>query len=217
LLSKGKMITALMRLVPLVGIVVLAGAAIPANDEQPETVRDYGLIYRDLDARLTQAEAQGAILLTEASKVDTLAVLLRNGGVPQDSAHKWAVYFQRYGNEAGIEPRLLVAMAHHESGLLARAINPDDPSYGLLMVMPKYWRRGFVSECGSEATPTTLLNPRVNICYGAYVAAHFARQHPRDRMAQITAYNNGSGTPNGYADKVLRSLRRLSVTLSSRH
>lgn len=147
--------------------------------------------------------------IDEWYEIRRLAARLIEMGAPADEATEWVRYFMEYGEDAGVDPVTLMAMSALESEFNPRAYNPADPSYGLMAVMPRYWRNSFVRECGERATPETLRDPRVGICYGAYIAAHFARQH-RDEIRKITAYNNGSGQPNGYARVVLRYRKSLA-------
>ena len=102
---------------------------------------------------------------------------------------------------AGVDSQILRAVIQHESGFITDAYNPDDPSYGLGQVMPKYWRYTFIDQCGSEATAETLMDAEINICYAAHILAHF--QHKYGYVAGIDAYNNGHGASRGYSDTVL--------------
>ena len=106
-----------------------------------------------------------------------------------------------YARETGLEPGLLAAVIQKESGGDSLAVNPLDPSYGLGQVMPYWWRYVFIDECGSEATPVTLLDPRVNVCYTAYILSHFVEKYGYSRG--IDAYNNGRGSDLGYSASVL--------------
>lgn len=139
---------------------------------------------------------------------EKLALWMIQAGAPRQHARSWVGHFFAYGEDAGVDPITLVAMAAYESEFNPRATNPNDPSYGLLAIMPRFWKDSFVRECGTRATPSTLTNPRVNICYGAYIAAYFAQEH-ENIGRQITAYNNGTGIPNGYAKVVLGNRREI--------
>ena len=114
-------------------------------------------------------------------------------------------------NRAGIDPQLLAAVVQHESGGDSLAINHIDPAYGLGQVMPKWWRTVFVEECGTEATPTSLLVARTNLCYTAHILA-FAQDRFGSRDMVLSYYNTGTphrGITNGYVDAVVS---RLDVT-----
>ena len=103
-----------------------------------------------------------------------------------------------------LDRRLLHAVIQHESGFDSLAYNPNDPSYGLGQVMPLYWRYSFVEQCGSEATPETLMRPAVNICYSAHILRHFIDKY--GRVAGIDAYNNGNGRSRGYSNAILGAM-----------
>lgn len=111
---------------------------------------------------------------------------------------------QRYSRLLGLNSKLLRAVIAHESGFVTDAYNPDDPSYGLGQVMPKFWRYAFVAQCGSEATPETLMDPKINICYSAHILRHFMDEY--GPIAGVDAYNNGTGESRGYSDTVLRGI-----------
>ena len=107
----------------------------------------------------------------------------------------------KHASLLGIDSNILTAVIEHESGFITDAYNPYDPSYGLGQVMPKYWRYTFIEQCGAEATPETLMDPEINICYAAHILAHFQQKY--GPIAGIDAYNNGHGASHGYSDTVL--------------
>lgn len=111
---------------------------------------------------------------------------------------------------AGIEPELLMAVVLHESGGNPEAINRDDPSYGLGQVMPRWWRYVFVEECGAEATPETLMDPQINLCYTAHILRYAHGRYSGDRSSILSYYNTGTphrGITNGYVHDVERFLQ----------
>ena len=111
-------------------------------------------------------------------------------------------------DRAGIDPRLLAAVIQHESGGDSLAINQDDPAYGLGQVMPRWWGTVFVDECGGEATPVSLLESRLNICYTAHILA-LAQDRFGTRDMVLSYYNTGTphrGITNGYVDSVMSHL-----------
>lgn len=107
----------------------------------------------------------------------------------------------KYAAKTGVSRNVLAAVIQVESGGDSLAVNPDDPSYGLGQVMPYWWRYAFVKQCGGEATPETLMDPELNICYSAHILKHF--QSVYGYTAGIDAYNNGHGAARGYSDAVL--------------
>ena len=105
---------------------------------------------------------------------------------------------------AGIDPRLLAAVIEHESGGDSLAVNLRDPAYGLGQVMPRWWGMVFVSECGGEATPDSLLTTRLNVCYTAHILA-LAQDTYGSRDMVLSYYNTGTphrGIENGYVAAV---------------
>ena len=118
-----------------------------------------------------------------------------------EQASEVSLLIAKYAAVARVSSKILTAVIAHESGFVPNAYNPNDPSYGLGQVMPKYWRYSFIDQCGSEATSVTLMDPEVNICYAAHILRHF--QDKYGPVAGIDAYNNGSGAARGYSDRVL--------------
>ncbi len=110
----------------------------------------------------------------------------------------------KYSAMLRLDSRVLRAVIAHESAFVVTAYNPSDPSYGLGQVMPKFWRYAFVAQCGAEATPETLMDAELNICYSAHILRHFIDRY--GRVAGVDAYNNGTGESRGYSDTVLRYL-----------
>lgn len=165
-------------------------------------------IFEEIESQLQRIQAVALQVEEEGAKVEHLVQRLMSHGVTEDSAYVWARYFHYYGRKAGVDPILLASIAYQESRFNPRAYNPNDPSWGLMQVVPRFWRYGFVSECGAEATKETLYEPRVSICYGAHIAAYFGATYitlPRN----VTAYNNGSGRPNGYYELVAAAYELL--------
>lgn len=170
-----------------------------------------------LAARVDELHHRYDVVDSVVQEIDSLAVamhlLTKNNRyvttLDLEDARYFSLHFHRYGMALELDPWLLAAIAYQESRFNPNAYNPSDPSWGLMQVMPKFWGYAFVSECGSPATPQTLLDPEVAICYGAHVYAHYRSRHPDNHIAGITAYNNGSGRPNGYADQVLQHRNSL--------
>lgn len=106
-----------------------------------------------------------------------------------------------HARRVGLDPRLLRAVIAVESAFDSLAFNPNDPSYGLGQVMPYHWRHAYTKACGSEATPETLMDPEINLCYSAHILRYFIDVY--GPVAGIDAYNNGTGSSRGYSDAVL--------------
>jgi len=139
---------------------------------------------------------------------DTLALMLTRKHVDSATAMEWAREFLMYGEQARVNPRLLVAIAYTES-----EFNPSARSHagaiGLMQVVPARdsWRE-YEPRCG-RMSPATLHDPRVNICFGAHIFGEFLTRHHGDNDRALAAYNNGTGELNAYPGRVYSSLAAL--------
>ncbi len=139
---------------------------------------------------------------------DTVVRMLRGKHVDSLTADIWAHEFVYYGEHLHVSPRLLVAIAYAES-----EFNPEAHSsagaIGLMQVVPSRasWHE-YEPECG-RMTRQNLHEPRVNICFGAYIFKEFLTVHHGDTDHALAAYNNGSGELNSYPDRVYSSLAAL--------
>lgn len=135
-----------------------------------------------------------------------------------------SVYITVGGNQ-GVEPALVKAIAIIESSENPDAINPSDPSYGLMQVLCA--SDGPNSLCKNRLpaipmfatmTPEKLLNPIENVTIGAQILAWNINKF--GFLKGIAAYNSASAQksnvpengpfPNqGYVDKVLREYTAL--------
>ncbi|HWG35171.1 MAG TPA: lytic transglycosylase domain-containing protein, partial [Gemmatimonadaceae bacterium] len=139
---------------------------------------------------------------------DTLAAMLTRKHVDSVTAFEWAREFQTYGEQARVNPKLLVVIAYAESEFNPRATSHAG-AIGLMQVLPERdsWRE-YEPRCG-KMTPKSLHNPRVNICFGAHIFGEFLRSHHGDNDRALAAYNNGTGEMNSYPDRVYASLAAL--------
>lgn len=126
----------------------------------------------------------------------------RGGGDPE-----LAPLFVRYGRLTNTAPKLLVAIAYHESGFKPTARSRVG-AVGLMQVLPepRAWPE-LRGRCPGRMTAKALRDPEVNVCYGAHIFREFRRTH---RERALYAYNNGTGRRNGYAERVYRSMTKLS-------
>lgn len=116
-------------------------------------------------------------------------------------------HIEYHSFRAGVDPLMVYAVIAQESSLNPQAINEADPAYGLGQVMPRYWRHAFVEECGQEATPQTLMEPELNVCYTAHIIGKLKRIYGRDQAA-LSHYNTGHPTKGAsYAEAVQRRIR----------
>lgn len=175
-------------------------ASTPASGCECPTDTDLGQLETEANKFLKQSTE----LLIQAEEVNNIQRRIMSYGIASDTALDYAVLFVRYGNRTGVDPLLLYAIASHESEFNRQAHNPYDPSWGLMQVMPLYWGTAFARQCGTVATPESLMEPEVAICYGAHIVAFYQSRFPTDSRAALAAYNNGHGTYNGYALRILQ-------------
>lgn len=123
-------------------------------------------------------------------------------GVDSTVAEEWAEIFWRYGEQTGVSSEILIAIAYKESDLIETAYNPDDPSWGLMQVMPKWWQYSFVEKCGVEGTPENLVIAEHGICYGAHVFKHFLTKFDGDVTKALSGYNTGRPIRTVYSRRV---------------
>lgn len=211
---RGYTIRALPAIVLTVTVLSAYGRSSNAGEDEARTTSgtesDIEEELGDLSERIQYQKRLWDLVESEAEKVQSLTRAIEAAGVPEDDAASWALLFHRYGRKVQVDPRLLAAVVYYESGFDPTAYNPADPSWGLGQVMPRYWRYTFVRQCGAEATAKTLMDPEIAICYSAHIFAHYYKQHKNDPLAGITAYNNGTGHRNGYAQQVLYRKAKLS-------
>lgn len=119
----------------------------------------------------------------------------------------------------GIDPALVAAIIQVESGWNPRAINPSDPSYGIMQVSLQTARE---LTGQPNLSPDDLLDPAFNIGLGVqYLARQLQRYHGQVQAA-VAAYNAGSAitTEHGrfinqsYVDRVLAALPRYQSELA---
>ena len=139
---------------------------------------------------------------------DTLARMLTRKHVDSVTASEWAREFLVYGEQARVNPKLLVAIAYAESEFNPRA-RSHAGAIGLMQIVParNSWRE-YESRCG-RMTAANLHQPRVNICFGAHIFGEFLTRHHGDNDHALAAYNNGTGEMSPYPDRVYSSLAAL--------
>jgi soluble lytic murein transglycosylase-like protein len=142
------------------------------------------------------------------SRRDTLARMLIRKHVDSATASEWAREFAVYGEQTRVNPKLLVAIAYAESEFNPRA-RSHAGAIGLMQILPERnsWRE-YEPRCG-RMNASTLHVPRVNICFGAHIFAEFLSRHHGDSDRALAAYNNGTGEPSAYPDRVYSSLAAL--------
>lgn len=131
--------------------------------------------------------------------------------------------FQKWGRAYGVDPLLLKAHAIVESDLDAQAVNPSDPSYGLMQVLCSHKGDGrctnrFNIEGWAGMTADRLLDPDANIRMAAQIVAYNIRAFGLPRaIAVYNRYAERTSPPGGpfgnqrYVDKVLAELENLKA------
>jgi soluble lytic murein transglycosylase-like protein len=101
---------------------------------------------------------------------------------------------------AGLDPQLLLAVMHHESGFKKYAISPVG-ARGYMQVMP-FW-------VGTIGTPDqNLFNLRTNLRYGAVILRHYLVELEQgDLYRALGRYNGSLGRPE-YPNAVIAAMNR---------
>lgn len=141
-------------------------------------------------------------------RADTLARMLTRKNVDSATSVEWARDFVKYGDAAHVNPRLLVAIAYAESEFNPHALSRAG-AIGLMQILPERssWL-AYEHKCG-RMSPTSLRDPKVNICFGAFIYAEFLERHHGDRTVALAAYNNGTGQMSRYPSRVYASMAAL--------
>lgn len=145
---------------------------------------------------------------TAELRADTIAHMLVRKHVDPTNATRWARTFVHYGEQLHVNPKLLVAIAYAESEFKPTA-RSSAGAIGLMQVVPSRASWGELEGRCGRMTVHNLRNPRVNICFGSHIFRSFLDAHHGDSDRALSAYNNGTGEPNGYADRVYASLASL--------
>lgn len=93
---------------------------------------------------------------------------------------QWEGLIQQVGAANGVPPALIKAIISQESAWNANAVNPADPSYGLMQLNAHYW-----------GTPDVLLIPENNINIGTSILRDQLNRLG-DMALAIAAYNAGT-------------------------
>lgn len=134
--------------------------------------------------------------------------------------------FKKWGLAYNVDWRLIKAHAVVESGLSADAVNPSDPSYGVMQILcsgatgDDSCENKFFIDDWSNATPNMLLDPDFNIRMGAQIIGKNLRQYgwPRcvavyNRFAEYKSPLNGPFQNQDYVDRVTAIYHQLGGTL----
>lgn len=161
-------------------------------------------------------------LLVLLAALGGAALMVRAGTVRASEITDYDAILQKWAKVYNVDWRLLKAHAMVESALNHRAVNPSDPSYGLMQVLcdaagpDSPCRNRFVVDGWSEATPNRLLDPDFCVRIAAQIVAYNVRTFgmPRavavyNRWAERLSPPGGPFSNQRYVDKVLRIYREL--------
>ena len=129
--------------------------------------------------------------------------------------------YRKHGHRYGVAPALLKAIARVESSENPAAINPSDPSYGLMQILyqgdpdrPPQNRLPAVADWSTVKTAGELLDPDRNLQIGAQIIRWNIRTYGLDKG--VAVYNRWGSrletspfTNQPYVDKVLRHYHEL--------
>ena len=159
------------------------------------------LCVADVTAMIPHGGGQIGIALVQEARV-------RHWAPRQD----WAEIVITESGRHGIDPTVVVRIIRVESRWLPQAVNRWSGASGLMQVRPSIWLdvnlrgwpfahfEGAFPECGLD-----LLEPSVNICYGASILAYYLRINKGDLTAALNGYwgcRRCGSEPSGYTERV---------------
>lgn len=146
----------------------------------------------------------------------------RAHGVSKQEEQAMDEIFQKYGVKYGVDPILLKAIATVESSLNPQAVNPADPSVGLMQILclpdgKGGCRNRFNIDGWEDATFERLKDADFNVMLGAQILAWNLKTYGYPRgIAVYNAWDQRHAPVNGpfknqsYVDKVIGAYRKLS-------
>lgn len=105
--------------------------------------------------------------------------------------------------ERGMEPALVAAVIHTESGFDPEA-RSDQNAYGLMQLVPE--TATYISQ--ESGIQGDYRNPRVNIRMGAWYLSYLEGRYFGDEHLMLAAYNSGEGTVDGWLQDDSFDVRR---------
>jgi soluble lytic murein transglycosylase-like protein len=103
---------------------------------------------------------------------------------------------------AGLDPELVLAVIHHESGFHKYAVSSAD-ARGYMQVMP-FWTR-LIGTAGQN-----LFHLRTNLRYGCTILRHYLGMESGDVYRALGRYNGSLGRPE-YPTAVMSALSRYRI------
>jgi peptidoglycan lytic transglycosylase len=104
---------------------------------------------------------------------------------------RYSEYVRVHARENRIDPALLAAVIYQESKFNAGAESKSG-AIGLMQLTPATAHGIAVRTGGSQFRTADLLNPEINIRYGAWYLANLFRKYGDERLV-LAAYNAGQG------------------------
>jgi soluble lytic murein transglycosylase len=104
----------------------------------------------------------------------------------------YSEYVRVHAREDNLDPALLAAVIYQESKFDARAESASG-AIGLMQLTPATAKGIAIRTGGSRFETSDLLDPEINIRYGAWYLANLFRKYGNERLV-LAAYNAGQGT-----------------------
>lgn len=124
-----------------------------------------------------------------------------------DRARRFEGLVRHWSRERNLDPALVAAVIDVESGWIPSAVNPGDPSYGLMQVMVPTAR-----EVRPGTTREDLMDPDINVEVGTAYLARLRDHYGVPLPFRVDAYNIGPGAyrqgrmNRQYRDRVLERM-----------
>lgn len=198
-------------------LLLLEGGVSPAEVVEKEPVDPQSLLEER--ERTTQEQKKELEIESWAR-----ALMSRNRELIYQDAAGIARSIHRLREEEGMDPYIVMAIILVESSAQQYA-ESEVGALGLMQIMPEtgeYIARKRKHHW--EGSESLLVDPDLNIDYGAWYYRYLTRMFPEDEVAALTAYNRGPGNtkviirkgrkmPDEYANKVLKTREELKAEL----
>jgi soluble lytic murein transglycosylase len=104
---------------------------------------------------------------------------------------RYSEYVRVHARENDLDPALLAAVIYQESKFRPAARSPSG-AIGLMQLTPATAEGIAIRTGGSKFVTSDLLNPEINIRYGAWYLGNLFRKYGDERLV-LAAYNAGQG------------------------
>jgi len=135
----------------------------------------------------------GALLLTLVGCAAALVVVVTEPPWFERIRYplRYSEYVRVHARENGLDPALLAAVIYQESKFDAGAESRSG-AIGLMQLTPETAHGIAIRTGGSKFQTSDLLDPEINIRYGAWYLANLFHKYGDERLA-LAAYNAGQG------------------------